>query len=155
MGAVPASRSPNLRQQVRRRERRLARAHDLHYRLADDPTPLQRDLDTLFALHTARWGPRSTFGAREAFHREFATHALAQGWLRLWFLELDGRPRAAWYGFRFGGAESYCRATARLSSTASRTQTRARYDRRNVRTSPNRRFGRCSVARPTRDDALA
>jgi hypothetical protein len=32
---------------------------------------------------------------------------LREGWLQLWFLELDGTPRAAWYGFRFGQVESY------------------------------------------------
>jgi CelD/BcsL family acetyltransferase involved in cellulose biosynthesis len=107
-----ASRSANLRQQMRRRERALAREHELRYRLADDPDRLQADIDTLFALHADRWdGHESRFiAADQAFHREFARHALEQGWLRLWFLELDGCPRAAWYGFRFQGVESYYQA---------------------------------------------
>ena len=33
-----------------------------------------------------------------------------RGWARLWLLEVDGAPRAAWYGFRFGGADSYYQA---------------------------------------------
>ncbi len=104
------ARSANFRQQVRSRERRLARAHELRYRLADDPNRLQTDLDSLFTLHEARWGKRrsdSLRGGRAAFHRDFAARALKRGWLRLWFLELDGRAVAAWYGFRFGGAEWY------------------------------------------------
>ncbi|MBA3332109.1 MAG: GNAT family N-acetyltransferase [Actinobacteria bacterium] len=107
-----AAKSSNFRQQVRRRERRLAREHDLRYRLADDPARLSADLDTLFALHAERWpGEGSDFGGRrEPFHREFATAALERGWLRLWFLELDGQPAAAWYGFRFAGVESYYQA---------------------------------------------
>ena len=107
-----SSRSANLRQQIRRRERNLARDHELRYRLADDPRRLREDLDTLFALHRARWDEReSTFAAAwESFHREFAACAFERGWLRLWFLELDGRPRAAWYGFRFGDIESYYQA---------------------------------------------
>ena len=32
---------------------------------------------------------------------------LARGWLRLWLLEVEGRPVAAWHGFRFGGADWY------------------------------------------------
>ncbi|MGH3002485.1 MAG: GNAT family N-acetyltransferase, partial [Gaiellaceae bacterium] len=68
-----------------------------------------RDLDTLFALHRARWGGRSGFGP-EAFHREIARLALARRWLRLWVVELDGRPAAAWYGFRLGNVESYYQA---------------------------------------------
>jgi CelD/BcsL family acetyltransferase involved in cellulose biosynthesis len=107
--AYLGSRSANFRQAVRRRERRLARAHTLRYRLADDPARLGDDLDVLFALHRQRFGTRSSvLGARtQAFHRELATRALAGGWLRLWLLELDGRPAAAWYGFRLGEREWY------------------------------------------------
>ena len=103
-----ASRSSNQRAAIRREERRLA-GQGLHYRLASDPERLQADLDSLFALHRAAF-PRgaSAFGwdARlQAFHREFAATALARGWLRLWFLELDNRPVASWYGFRFENAD--------------------------------------------------
>jgi CelD/BcsL family acetyltransferase involved in cellulose biosynthesis len=109
--AFLGSLSSNHRQQLRRRERRLSREHDVQYRLATDPGSLQDDLDTLFTLHTARWDGTTAFaGPREAFHREFAARALDRGWLRLWFLELDGRAVAAWYGLRFGGAECYYQA---------------------------------------------
>jgi hypothetical protein len=95
---------------VRRRERRLARAHDLHYRLAGRSyLPPAGPRHALRPAH-GPLGPEVDVRRTRAFHRKFATQALAQGWLRLWFLELDGRPRAAWYGFRFGGAESYCQA---------------------------------------------
>jgi CelD/BcsL family acetyltransferase involved in cellulose biosynthesis len=103
-----AARSSNFRQQVRSRERRLARAHALRFRLADDPARLERDFATLVRLHDARWsagGSTAFAGRRRAFHEEFAAVALERGWLRLWFLELDERPVAAWYGFRYGGAE--------------------------------------------------
>jgi CelD/BcsL family acetyltransferase involved in cellulose biosynthesis len=105
-----AARSQNLRQQVRRFERRLAGAHELRYRLSNDPALLERDLDTLFALHRARWSGSPWFSDEEAFHREFAASALERGWLRLWLLELDGAPAAAWLGFRFAGIESYYQA---------------------------------------------
>jgi glycosyltransferase involved in cell wall biosynthesis/CelD/BcsL family acetyltransferase involved in cellulose biosynthesis len=105
-----ASRSRNFREQVRRRERKLARAHKLAFRLADDPERLQDDLSDLFRLHAERWAGEQTVafaGVREAMHRDFAARALSRGWLRLWLLELDGRTAAAWYGFRFGGHEWY------------------------------------------------
>lgn len=104
-----AARSANLRGQLRRRERRLARAHELRYRQVTEPEELPDALDTLIALHAARWGEGAGAfaGARAAFHREFAAQALARGWLRLWILEVDGHPAAAWYGFRYRGAESY------------------------------------------------
>jgi dTDP-4-amino-4,6-dideoxygalactose transaminase/CelD/BcsL family acetyltransferase involved in cellulose biosynthesis len=103
-----ASLSSRLRHELRHDAAKLAREHDVRYRLADDPSRLQEDLDTLFRLHSARWGGRETpfGGAREAFHRDFASCALERGWLRLWFVELDGEPVATWYGFRFGGVES-------------------------------------------------
>jgi len=103
-----AGRTPNFRRQVRRREQRLACSHRVRYRLSDRTT-LDADLRHLFRLHAARFGARSAFaeGPRAAFHRAFAHRALERGWLRLWLLELDDRPRAALYGFRFGGVESF------------------------------------------------
>ncbi len=101
------ARGRNFRQQARRFPRKLAELGAVSYRLADDPDRLQRDMDTLFALHRARWaGAETPFLAAATFHREFAAQALARGWLRLRFLEIAGRPVAALYGFRFGGAES-------------------------------------------------
>jgi CelD/BcsL family acetyltransferase involved in cellulose biosynthesis len=104
-----AGRSRNFRQQVRARERALARAGRLEFRLADDPVRLDADMSTLIGLHRRRWGARSRSfaGPREALHREFAALALERGWLRLRLLELDGRPLAALYAFRYGGDEWY------------------------------------------------
>ena len=104
-----AGRSANFRQQLRRREEALAREGVVALRLADDTT-LDGDLDALFALHRARWGSaRSDFGDTP-FHRELAREALTRGWLRLWLLELDGRPIAAWHGFKVGSVASYYQA---------------------------------------------
>jgi CelD/BcsL family acetyltransferase involved in cellulose biosynthesis len=105
-----AGRSSNFRSQVRRKERRLVREQGLRYRLAGDPDRLNADMDTLFALHHARWrdgNSRAFAGAHAAFHREFAALALRRGWLRLWIAEANGRAVAAWYGFRYAGAELY------------------------------------------------
>jgi CelD/BcsL family acetyltransferase involved in cellulose biosynthesis len=103
-----ASCSPNLRSQVRSRERRLMRNHEVCYRMTTNHRELHKDLDILFALHSARWGgERTTFMRYESFHREFAVRAFDRGWLRLWLLEIDGQPRAAWYGFQFAGIESF------------------------------------------------
>lgn len=108
--AYLATRSSNLRQRVRYTERKLARDHEVRFRLATAET-LARDLDALFALHEARWsGGETAFGPDERFHREFAALALERGWLRLWVLDVDGAPVAAWYGLRYGDAESYYQA---------------------------------------------
>jgi CelD/BcsL family acetyltransferase involved in cellulose biosynthesis len=100
-----ASWSSSLRQKARRESRRL----ELRPRLADRAT-LDRDLDLLFRLHRARWRRETGFTRHEAFHRDFARVALERGWLRLWIVEAEGAPAAAWHGFRYAGAESYYQA---------------------------------------------
>lgn len=106
-----ASRSAHYRQQARRLERRLGRDHKLEFRLADDPDRIEADMETFFDLHDARWaaagGSTSFAGGLRVYHREIAALALAGGWLHLCFLELDGIPRAATYGFRLGGVDWY------------------------------------------------
>lgn len=103
------ARTSSFRQQLRRKRRLLAAAGTVRYRLADAST-LDRDLDALFALHRARWGGRPTDFSDGPFHREVARRALERGWLRLWTLELDGTPVAAWHGFHLGRATHYYQA---------------------------------------------
>jgi CelD/BcsL family acetyltransferase involved in cellulose biosynthesis len=108
-----SSRSKNFRDQAKRRERKLRREHEsVEFRLSDDPERLDSDFDTLVRLHEAHWGERSgSFaGERLSFHRDFVHAALERGWLRLWTLEVDHRPAAAWLGYRFGGIEWYYQA---------------------------------------------
>ena len=105
-----ADQSKNFRGQVGRRERALERL-GLRYRLCDSRDRVEDDLDTLFALHRAQWNGRdSNFTRLEAFHRDFAVTAFTRGWLRLWFLEVNSRTIAAWYGLRFGGVDFYYQA---------------------------------------------
>lgn len=103
--AYLATLSPNLRGQLRRRERRLLREHTAACRVTADAASLEHDLDTFFALHRARWGPASSLLGRSDFYRRFCTLALERGWLRLSFLEIDGQPAAAALDFRFGGVQ--------------------------------------------------
>ena len=103
-----AGRTANFRQQARKYERRLVRDHALSYRFTSDADQLERDLDLVFDLHTRRWGTGATEfqqGPMRSFHHEFARLAFERGWLRIWIAELNGRPAAAWYGFRFGDAD--------------------------------------------------
>lgn len=103
-----AGRSANFRQQAGKYERRLVRDHALSYRFTSSDAQLERDLDLVFELHARRWGTGTTEFQQEpmrSFHREFARLAFERGWLRIWIAELNGRPAAAWYGFRFGDAD--------------------------------------------------
>ncbi len=108
-----ASRSRNFRSQVHRYERGLMRDHRLAFRLTVEPETLQRDMQTLISLHEARWsggGSTAFAGTHGRFHLDFSRAALDRGWLRLWTMELDGRPVAAWYGLRYGDIETYYQA---------------------------------------------
>lgn len=105
------TRSRNLRSQLRRFERAVVRDHAASFRRTERADELDRDLATFFRLHDARWDPRGGSSSQgvpvREFHRRFAAAALSRGWLRLWFLELDHRPVAGWYGWSLGGRYAY------------------------------------------------
>jgi CelD/BcsL family acetyltransferase involved in cellulose biosynthesis len=99
-----ATRSANLRSNLRRRSRRLAERGDVTFRnAAGDHT----DFELLFRLHAARWGDHTRYRRRSNFHAAFGRLAAEREWLRLWILEVNGQPVAACQGFRFGAAESF------------------------------------------------
>ncbi|MEA2143939.1 MAG: hypothetical protein QOI64_2369, partial [Solirubrobacteraceae bacterium] len=99
--------TPSIGRQLKRHTRKLERSHEVTTRRTVDPCDLDRDMDSLFVLHDARWGAGETaFGTRDAgFHREFAAVALACGWLELTFLDVDCVPVSATYNLRYAGAE--------------------------------------------------
>lgn len=102
-----ASRSQKFRSQYRRDQRRLA-DHDLTFRLVNEDEDIEANVKALFDLHGNRWGDESSgvFVGREGdLQMDFAKLALEQGWLRLWFLDLDGKPAATRLGFRIGSVE--------------------------------------------------
>lgn len=109
--AYLARRSRNFRSQLGRRTRALEREHDLRFRRTAEAALVAGDLERFFRLHDARWagrgGSSSASATARAFHADFAAAALERGWLRLWFLELDGEDVAAWYGWRVGGRYAY------------------------------------------------
>lgn len=106
-----ASKSKNFRGQATGKPRRLARRHAVAYRMAT-PGSLEEDLEQFFALHATRWeGSSSILEERKRrFLSDFARAADERGWLRLWFVELDGRPVASFLGFQFAGAYYYYQA---------------------------------------------
>ena len=65
--------TPSVRRSLQRHTRKLERSHAVRTRRTTAAETLSDDLDTLFALHGARWGDGTAFGTRDAaFHREFA-----------------------------------------------------------------------------------
>jgi CelD/BcsL family acetyltransferase involved in cellulose biosynthesis len=110
-----ASRSRNLRSQIGRKRRALERDHAVGVRWTEHADSLEADMEMLFRLHDARWetmarGSSLTSERARAFHGAFASKALERGWLRLGFLDVDGQPVAAWYGWRVGDRFAYHQA---------------------------------------------
>ena len=94
--------SKNMRTNVGRRRRQVAKQFRAEYDVADDAS-LTTAMEELFRLHNARWRRRGVAGARmQAFHHEVARRFLARGWLRLHRLRLDGETRAVFYCFMLG-----------------------------------------------------
>lgn len=94
--AVPRRKRKEIRRTLRLLERE---GHTATWLLADDDT-LESALDTLFALHTARWRrhgqPGVVADGRVREHlRRAARGLLSDGVLRLHVLHLDDRPAAA------------------------------------------------------------
>jgi CelD/BcsL family acetyltransferase involved in cellulose biosynthesis len=97
-----AAQSSSRRQTIRRKERKLAREHQLVVRDYDAHT-LDDGWKVLGTLHSERWSGATAFTPAVAeMHREFARLLAARGALWLTALELDGIAVAAWYGFTEG-----------------------------------------------------
>lgn len=97
---------PAHRYNVRRRLRKLEQQWSVSFECATDEEQRAAALEELIALHQQRWRRRGKSGAfysaeLRAFHDEISGVALAQGWLRLYRLKLDGRTVAAVYGFLY------------------------------------------------------
>jgi CelD/BcsL family acetyltransferase involved in cellulose biosynthesis len=97
-----------LQQQLRRRERQIARTFQARFGCVTDEGELPTMLAQLFALHRLRWGRLGQTGVFlsgrvRRFHAEFARLALRRGWLRLHWLTLNGVPAAIYYAFHCDG----------------------------------------------------
>ena len=98
-----AALSPRLRKQLRHDERALAARGSVALRLTETTDELDDDLETFLRLHRLRWQHgESSLLPMTPFLRSFLPVALERGWLRLAFLELDGRPIATRLDLRYG-----------------------------------------------------
>jgi CelD/BcsL family acetyltransferase involved in cellulose biosynthesis len=95
-----------------RRRRRLSELGELTVECFVGGPDLDRALDDGFSVEGSGWKTeRGTAIASdpqtEMFYRDFARSAAERGWLRLWFLRLDGRPLAFKYGIESGGVQYF------------------------------------------------
>ncbi|HEX3434273.1 MAG TPA: GNAT family N-acetyltransferase [Solirubrobacteraceae bacterium] len=105
---LEADSSSSLRSQVRRRRRGLEREGQLTFRVSGGPDSLADDLETFLALEASGWKGRDGTAivskpSTDKLYRGYAEGAAAQGWLRLYMLELDGEAIAADFGIAFAG----------------------------------------------------
>ena len=89
-----ASRSHNLRSELRRKERRLEE-QGMRHRDVRTAEELEPALDALFDLHRGRWGSEASpfFSNLEPFHRAFARVAAAAGYSCTSWRSTGGRSR--------------------------------------------------------------
>ena len=102
----------NLRYNIGRDDRRLARLGEMRYTQAADLAELPEALAALRRLHlvsrrgeaaaAAFWHERMV-----GFQQEIAARFLENGWLRFYRLQLDGRDIALTYNFYYGNKLSY------------------------------------------------
>lgn len=103
---------PKHRYNFRRRLRHLSREYQLEFRTVATQEERRESLRQLIRLHKHRWRSRGGTTAfhrpeLEAFHEEFSRIAFEKGWLELLVLNLDGRPAALIYGFRYRSTFSF------------------------------------------------
>lgn len=86
--------------------KRLEKKYQTRFYKCESEAQLPGCLETLFHLHQSRWqstGQPGRFGspARRQFYFDLGRILLAQGLLEFWFVEVNGQPAAAQFGFRF------------------------------------------------------
>jgi len=112
--ALPDTWESYLKQTISRKEKtkigyytkRLQKRFQVSITKCDSAQALPAALATLFELHQKRWQSRGKPGAFASAQRcelyyKMAPSFLERGWLEFWILQLDGKPAAAQYGFRY------------------------------------------------------
>lgn len=100
--------SGHRRKRVMYLRRRLARDHAVAFRRCDRPESVERVLEKYLADKCGRMGRKGKWTQfadprYQRFTRELARALLEKGWLRLWYLEVDGAIGASALGFVTNG----------------------------------------------------
>ena len=103
-----ASRSRNTRKQLRKRQRELQAAGEVHLRTTQGGPDFERDFDSFLRVEASGWkGQQGTAirsnAASEKLYRGFARELSKRGWLRLYLLELDHTVIAGQLAAALGG----------------------------------------------------
>ena len=106
--AYESALSRNRRRSLRRGLRALEARGDVSFDVHEGAAGLDRAMAELFEVEASGWKGRAgtamaSLPETERFYAEVARWAAANGWLRLSFLRLDGRPIACDLSIEFGG----------------------------------------------------
>jgi len=107
-----ASLKPKFRSNLRNRVKRLEKLGPLGYERVTDPSEASAALRDAFSIEESGWkkDTRSAIALDATltrFYTEWGEHAAERGWLRLWFLLLDGKRVAFEYDLDYKGV-LYC-----------------------------------------------
>ncbi|MEM3566192.1 MAG: GNAT family N-acetyltransferase [Candidatus Bathyarchaeia archaeon] len=107
-GSFVKSLSQNMRDQLKKKLRRLCRGFKVEFKTHYDFSSVDEAMEAFFKLHQERWGSKGESGAFadenfRNFHLEVARLFNERGWLNLHFLMVKGVPAAADYGFDYNG----------------------------------------------------
>lgn len=99
--------SKKMRSEIPYENRRLQKHFKVDIRKVLTEDELPPAVDELMRLNTERWQARGKAGSffneeRRVFVHEMSREFLKLGWLDFWMLDLDGRPAAIEFGFRYG-----------------------------------------------------
>jgi CelD/BcsL family acetyltransferase involved in cellulose biosynthesis len=92
------------RHELRRKMRRLSAAGRITYQVVEEKQEVQSAMDTFIRLFRMNRPEKSRFmnSGREKFFRMLAEEMAKEGILKLFFLEIDGRPAASVMCFDYG-----------------------------------------------------
>jgi CelD/BcsL family acetyltransferase involved in cellulose biosynthesis len=95
---------PRFRTAIRSSRRRLHERYNVEFGLHEDAIELPAALDSLFANHGSRWRAKNLPGVftdprKRAFYADVSERFRKLGWLRFFFLKLDGRTVAQEFCF--------------------------------------------------------
>lgn len=101
--------TPKTRYFIRRKIRKVEKDFAVTVGIVQERAELDERMEEFFKQHQARWTARGRPGAFDDdafrnFHRLAAARLFDTGHLKLFYLELDGKPAASYYLFQYQGA---------------------------------------------------
>lgn len=99
------------RNDLRRNLKRLEKEFEVNFVDYSRPESCIKGMNEFFILHQLRWRSKGYLKALpprdRSFSLEISRFFSSNGWLRLYLLELSGKPVGALYGFGYGGKFYY------------------------------------------------